>query len=251
MKSRSFFDTYPGEYELLTNEKARIPKHALEITALISKCHPSRVLDAGCGTGLTAALFAKQGIETVGIDNSSSMLSIATAKYGAKRLPLSFKRASFDRLPVKFKAGFDLVTCLGNSLSGVESVSGLKATARNFAAVLLPGGYLVLQLLNVASLAQGEIYPVRATRSGSRFYLRYLIRTGKLVSLHVIRVDSSASAPSFEPFIHESHPLDYHLVSRELKTAGFETIRMYGDLQLQTKFTKTGRDLVMLARKKR
>jgi ubiquinone/menaquinone biosynthesis C-methylase UbiE len=249
MKSASFFDRYPDEYDLLTDEKSRIPRHQSEVDALISKFSPGRVLDAGCGTGLTTSLFARRGIETVGIDRSSPMLEVARRKYHSKKWPLQFKKSAFESLPVSFKGSFDLITCLGNSLSGVESATTLRATARSFARSLRPGGVLVLQLLNVASLADGELYPVRATRAGKLFYLRYLIRSGKSVALHVVRIDSSTKAPSFQTFVHEHKPLDQTTLQGALRSAGFRDIKLCGDLFLKETFTRTNRDLVLVAKR--
>jgi ubiquinone/menaquinone biosynthesis C-methylase UbiE len=249
MKAPSFFDQYPHEYDLLTDERSRIPRHRLEVDTLIAAFAPTRVLDAGCGTGLTTSLFARQGIETVGIDRSMPMLQVARRKYQSKKWPLLFKKSAFESLPTKFNASFDLITCLGNSLSGVESATGLRATARSFFRSLKPGGTLVLQLLNIASLADGEIYPVRATRAGKLFYLRYLIRSGKSVALHVVRIDTSAKSPSFQTFIHEHKPLDQATLRKALTAAGFRVLKPYGDLLLTKQFTRANRDLVLVAKR--
>lgn len=177
------------------------------------------------------------------------MLEVARRKYQSKKWPLLFKKSAFESLPASFKGSYDLIACLGNSLSGVESATTLRATARSFARSLRPGGVLVLQLLNVASLTDGELYPVRATRAGKLFYLRYLIRSGKSVALHVVRIDSSTKSPSFQTFIHEHKPLDQAILRKALTVAGFRDIKLYGDLLLTKKFTRTNRDLVLVAKR--
>jgi hypothetical protein len=110
---------------------------------------------------------------------------------------------------------------------------------------------LVLQLLNVASLADGELYPVRATSAGKLYYLRYLIRTGKSVALHVVRIDSRSKSSSFQTFVHEHKPLDNALLRKVLMAAGFRKVGLFGDLLLKTKFTRANRDLVIVARRPR
>ena len=99
MKQPSFFDKYPHEYDWLTDEQARLPKHDAEVRGLIKRFGPKAVLDAGCGTGLTSFLFASHGVRVVGIDRSHGMLGIAERKYADKGLPISFRRAKFEALP--------------------------------------------------------------------------------------------------------------------------------------------------------
>lgn len=249
MKQPTFFDKYPHEYDWLTDEQARLPKHNVEVQGLIQEFKPTRVLDAGCGTGLTSYLFASHGVTSVGLDRSAGMLAVAELKYSGKDLPLSFKSARFEALPKSTEKQFDLLVCLANSLSGVGSLANLRKTLRGFRSVLAPGGHCVLQLLNIAGLRDGSHNVVRSTEHDDILYLRFLSRRGPRVMLTLVRVDTRTSPAQFEPFITEYEPFDLICLSAELKKAGFVDASAFGDLNLSQKFRQTSRDLVLVARR--
>lgn len=249
MKQQSFFDKYPHEYDWLTDEQSRLPKHDLEVQGLIRRFAPGLVLDAGCGTGLTSYLFASHGVKVLGIDRSQGMLGMAEQKYGSKGLPLSFRAARFEALPKGMSAQFDLVVCLANSVSGVETRTGLRKVLKGFRETLKPRGNLVLQLLNIASVKDQSHVIVRTTEHDDIVYLRYLSRRGPKAMLTVIRMDTSTGPATFEPFVHEHEPFDSAILKSELSKVGFQKIAAYSDLSFKTKFRAVGRDLVLVARR--
>ncbi len=97
------------------------------------------VLDLGCGTGRhLAALQAAVGCEAVGIDLQPRLI-----EYGQARHP------NLDLMPGDIRAErlgrqFDLVLCLGNSLSYLLTDADLRAAAETFSAHTKPGGNLLV-----------------------------------------------------------------------------------------------------------
>jgi SAM-dependent methyltransferase len=150
-------------------------------------------------------------------------------------------------LPKKIHGKFDLVVCLANSISGVGSVAILKKSLRGFHDVLRPGGSLVLQLLNYASIKEGEVRPIRVTENEGIVYGRYSIRRGKKLAVHVIRLDMNDNPPKFEPFCHEFENFDPDQITKAVKVSGFVSLRKYADLYLSKRFAKSSRDLVVIA----
>jgi ubiquinone/menaquinone biosynthesis C-methylase UbiE len=249
VKAESFFDKYAGEYDWLTNAEGRTEGHRREVDALIERFNPRRVLDAGCATGLTASLFASKGIEAVGLDRSRSMLEVAKGKYATAGLPLKFRSGSFESLPTNLSSGFDLVVCLANSIVGVGSKSNLIKSLKGFKRVLQPGGYLVLQALNVDALADRQLMPVRTTYHDGVFYSRFMERTGSRSLLYILRVDSRQMPPQAELFRHESAGISISALSNGLKRAGFTEVKSFADLTMKQRFSKESRDVVLVARR--
>ncbi|MDP2401382.1 MAG: hypothetical protein Q8M66_05335, partial [Actinomycetota bacterium] len=72
----------------------------------------------------------------------------------------------------------DALVCTGNALPHVEGHQGLRETLADFAAVVRPGGVLVLHLLNHARLLDSHprvIPPVlRDTAEGTKVFLRVI-----------------------------------------------------------------------------
>lgn len=101
---------------------------------------PSRVLDAGCGTGRVGIELARLGHEVVGVDLDVSMLAEARSE----RPDLTWVHADLVALDVDdLGVGpFDLVIAAGNVI--VYLTPGTEATVvAAMAAVLAPGGLLV------------------------------------------------------------------------------------------------------------
>ena len=101
---------------------------------------PRRVLDVGCGEGWLAHQLAGNGIDVVGFDSSDALLEHARAGAG------TFHRLSYDAFasnPAQTGHGFDVAVC-NFSLLGKDIAHVLRACA----AVLAPGGVLVIQTIH-------------------------------------------------------------------------------------------------------
>lgn len=246
-KQESVFEKYAHEYDLITNATERAKSHGREVEALINRFHPTSILDAGCATGLTSFLFASQGIHAVGLDRSVRMIEVAQSKYQNSNLPMEFLPGDFEKLPVKLNARFDLVVCLANSISGVATAAGLMRSLKGFRRCLAPGGSLVIQMLNLASLKEHEVFPIRATRNGDILYLRFSEREGEEHQIHVIRTDLATQPPSYEIFRHAYRSYTRAEMTSALKKAGFGRVTLFGKLDLSEKFSRASRDIVLIA----
>jgi SAM-dependent methyltransferase len=95
----------------------------------------SRVLDAGCGSGLFAELIAARGCEVTGLDASAPLLAIAR-----RRLPgVTFEHGDLEALPFPDES-FAIVTGI-NSFQYAADVRRALAEARR---VTKPGGQVVV-----------------------------------------------------------------------------------------------------------
>ncbi len=245
-KDNSFFEKYAHEYDFLTNAVQRRNNHRKEIDALINKFQPTAVIDAGCASGLTSSLFAETGIKTKGIDRSRPMIKKAKENYGTLD-NLSFHIASFESLPKSYDNKFDLVVCLANSISGVGSLRNLSLAFKGFYKTLKPGGVLVLQMLNYASIPNGVLQPIRATQNNKIYYQRFTERRGQRLYIYVNRLDTSKNPLQYEMFRHEFDNFKPTEVISTLKKTKFTKINKYADLFLKKKFDKSSRDLILTA----
>lgn len=102
-----------------------------------------KVLDAGCGTGELALLFASCGFKSFGIDNSEESLKIARNTSRQLLLPATFK--IMDVLNVKFpKNSFDAVIANGVLHHTNDPNLGFK----NLLKITKPGGIILVVVYN-------------------------------------------------------------------------------------------------------
>jgi SAM-dependent methyltransferase len=97
------------------------------------------VLDLGCGSGHSTAVFAKGGYDVVGMDRSPVMIRLAK-----HRVP----RGTFmigSRLTAT-KVGWDAIVAIGEVVNYVLSRLALPNMIRRTLTTLRPGGYLVFDV---------------------------------------------------------------------------------------------------------
>ena len=107
---RDFYSRIASKYDACATTDVgyeahlRVPKRLLELYGKPK----ARVLDLGCGTGLSSVIFFECGFEVTGLDYSPGMLEVAS-KRPYKEL---FCRSVEEDFPVP-NSSFDMVTALG------------------------------------------------------------------------------------------------------------------------------------------
>jgi 2-polyprenyl-6-hydroxyphenyl methylase/3-demethylubiquinone-9 3-methyltransferase len=102
-----------------------------------------RVLDVGCGGGLLAEEFARQGCVVTGVDPSTESLAVARAHAAAQDLDIRYERVGAEALPFGANS-FDAVYCC-DVLEHVNDVGQVIAEA---ARVLKPAGVYLYDTIN-------------------------------------------------------------------------------------------------------
>jgi SAM-dependent methyltransferase len=114
-----------------------------------------RVLDVGCGTGQTCAMWLEGGAEVTGVDVSAPMLAVA-----AKRTEGKATLVEADASAWKGDALFDMVV----SRFGVMFFDAPDVAFANIAANLRPGGRLVFACWRAAAENAWVTTPMGAVR---------------------------------------------------------------------------------------
>ncbi|MBV9996048.1 MAG: bifunctional 2-polyprenyl-6-hydroxyphenol methylase/3-demethylubiquinol 3-O-methyltransferase UbiG [Caulobacteraceae bacterium] len=123
-----------------------------------------RLLDIGCGGGLLSEPMARLGFQVVGIDAAERNVGTARAHAEAAGLPIDYRCAAVEDLLGEETAPFDLIL----NMEVIEHVPDPGAFLRHAAALLAPGGLMVVATLNrtLKALALAKL--------GAEYLLRWL-----------------------------------------------------------------------------
>ena len=118
------------------------------------------VLELGCGTGRVSIPIAQAGVDVVGIDSSSTMLTRAREK-SRKAATLNLKLLRADMRDFNISSKFNLVIIPFRGLLSLLSVDDEIRTLMNIKRHLAPGGKLVFDIFvpDLNMMVQGGDVP--------------------------------------------------------------------------------------------
>ncbi len=214
------------------------------------------VLDAACGTGQHALALAELDYPAAGADISAGMVARARANAAARGLDVRFEAVGFGELVAAFgRQSFDAVLCLGNSLPHVLNAAELRAALADFAALLRPGGVLVLQNRNFDQvLAQRDRWMgPESTREGESEWLFvrfYDFLADGLIDFNILRLRREGDGPWRQALTQTRlRPLVRAELADGLPAAGFVDVVWYGGLDGSGFDPTASSNLVAVARR--
>jgi 2-polyprenyl-6-hydroxyphenyl methylase/3-demethylubiquinone-9 3-methyltransferase len=135
----------------------------------------SAALDVGCGGGILSEAMARAGARVLGIDLSQAVLDVAELHALEGRIDVQYQPIAAEHLAMQQPGAFDLVTCM----ELLEHVPDPAATVAALAALVKPGGDVVVSTLNRKPLAFlvaiiGAEYLARVLPRGTHEYLKFI-----------------------------------------------------------------------------
>ena len=122
-----------------------------------NRAKPKTSMDLACGTGILCEILHGSGIRASGMDLSSGMIEIARAKGCA----ICYEVA--DMVTYCPDAQFDLVTCTGDALNHIGSLTDVEKIFRNVYAYTSEGGYFIFDILNENEVSTSEPFEMDFT----------------------------------------------------------------------------------------
>lgn len=258
----TLYDALSEDYDRFVNWENRLAHEMPFIERILREADAGRVLDVACGTGMHAIELARRGYKVVGADLSAPMIKRARENAAIAGVEARFVVAGFSELakklalsPVERVSGpFDAVLCLGNSLPHVLSDGDLGDALADFAAVLRPGGLLLIQNRNFdAVLAHRKRFmEPEAHREDDREWL--FVRfydfhpEGTITFNMVVLRRDAAGQWSQQVEATELRPIVHSELIASLTAAGFTNIVCYGDMQGSPFDLESSGNLVTIAK---
>jgi SAM-dependent methyltransferase len=250
----SMFEAFAPYYEIMVDWEARLRRESPMFQRVFQSVHANRVLDAACGPGHHAVLFARWGLAVSASDISPAMVERAAALTAAQGAKVEARQASIDEVSRVFPEPFDAVVCTGNSLSAAGKRSVAAAGIAEFFKVTRPGGTILLQVLNYELFAPGEsVYaePLARTAKGQNYiFLKVFRRAGTSCDLDVVVLQQGASETWTRTVFKEKLlVLDEAALVEMVEKAGFGKIMLYGGPDMAPFDRRQSENLIVVARK--
>jgi 2-polyprenyl-3-methyl-5-hydroxy-6-metoxy-1,4-benzoquinol methylase len=241
-----------ADYDRFVNWKARLSHELPFLDALFKEHGVRRVLDAACGTGYHAIALAQRGYEVAGADLSAAMIDRARQNAQAEGVEVHLAVAGLGELATLGRT-FDAVLCLGNSLPHLLSAQAVDKALADFAAVLRPGGLLVIQNRNfdLVWARQERFMPPQAHReeAGEWLFLRFYDFHAETVTFNMIRLRRTEEGWAQHVESTELRPIFRDDLATALATAGLDRISFYGSYDGSSFDPAQSGDLIAVALK--
>ncbi|MCU0772835.1 MAG: class I SAM-dependent methyltransferase [Verrucomicrobia bacterium] len=216
--TKQFYETDAAYLQLLNAKEGNEAWFKDFFTAVLKHSTPaSRLLDAGCGTGVSTAWLQRYRPQIFGIDFSNTYIQQARERgdfFGVMDITrLAFPNGSFD------------MVCSADAL---EHVPQLRKALQEVDRVLKPGGVLVLQVPNLSSNLLSLNYR-RTSRNILRkcwFYLTDLLRPNRLRTIERFDLDVLVGDKDAYNLMSPIW-LRHHLVTRGYTILSFTTYSLF------------------------
>jgi SAM-dependent methyltransferase len=225
------YDALAADYDRFVDWEGRLSHELPFFTSLFEAHGVQRVLDAACGTGHHAIALASQGYRVVGGDLSKAMIRRAQENASAHRLDVSFVVAGLGGYAALGKT-FDAAICLGNSLPHLLSADAVAEALADFAAVLRPGGLLVIQNRNFDRVwvRRERFMPPQSYRdaAGEWLFVRFYDYHEETVDFNMVRLRRTGDDWVQDVESTELRPVFHDDLAATLAAAGLDEIACYG-----------------------
>ena len=141
------FKFSPELYDQQINWEKRFSTEKDFFFSLFNSNNTKKLLDIGCGTGRHAELFSAFVSEVFAMDPSKEMIDYSREKV-IKSKNVKLIHGGFKELANIAEGDFDAITCLGNTLSLLETRKKVKNALKITRKKLNKGGIAVFQFIN-------------------------------------------------------------------------------------------------------
>jgi len=180
-------------------------------------------LDLGCGSGFQSLALAQSGYRVVSVDLSKLLLQELAAEAG--ELSIDMVHANMLDVEQYSKSGpFDVVVCMGDSLTHLESIAEVGQLIENAASVLRAGGRICLSFRDLTEELTGvdRALPVRLDRD--HLMTTFLEYTPTHVHVHDIAFEAEGDGWQMRKSVYRKLRLSSDAAEKLLRNSGFEQI---------------------------
>lgn len=193
---------------------------------------PRTAADLACGTGSVTLLLAQKGMQTVGVDMSEEMLTVASQKAQSLTKPPLFVCQRLEKLHLP--RAVDLAVCALDSLDYITDPNDCKKAIKRVYKALNPGGCFIFDVNTPEKLRamDGQVFldeddDVYCVWRGEFDEQTNICSYG----MDLFQRQDRVWTRSFEE--HREYAYSQRQLVGFLKEAGFTAIRVYADRRFE------------------
>lgn len=211
------------------------------------------ILDLGCGAGRLAIDLSAKGYAVTGVDKSPAMLKIARRNADGRQVKLRLLRSQLSEL--KITGRFDAAYSVQDPFNYVLEEKELSNSLARVQSLLRPGGVLVVDIMNFASLYSRWKGVRRETIRGNNWTVSNVVshEVDDVNMLWYHRLAARMVIDGRTSRWKETHVLrmwTFPEFKSQLVANGFSDIRLFGSLKAGVREATThAPHLVMVATK--
>jgi glycine/sarcosine N-methyltransferase len=248
------YDEFSESYDVMVSWGERLKREEPFFRWVFDEVGARRLLDVGTATGGHAIHFAGMGLEVVAVDPSAEMVRIARER-SASVPGVRFLEAGFGQLQERVGGEFDVVTCLGNTLPHAVTREELDRALSDMAAMLRPGGVLVVQQLNYDRIMaeQRRFLGVSSgTRDGTEhLFFRFYDFDDVRLTFNVVTLKRGPEGWGFQVGSTPLRAIRQGELAEALAGAGFGWVQWYASYDRGAFDPASSNDLVLVAERYR
>jgi glycine/sarcosine N-methyltransferase len=226
--------------------------------SILSDTPSKKLLDLGSGTGEHARMLGSKGFDVTGVDSSPAMLEKSRASTNAENI--RFVDGDMRDLSSMFSERFGGAICVGNVLPHLSGVKDLERFASGLRRVLLPGAPFVLQVINYDRIEIKReralplsFLPDRDNPGATIVFLRpmELLPDGRVIFMPTTlrqRSDREEPIELVSTRRVEIRGWRRDQIESALRSAGFDSIEVFGTYQRVPFDPAESRDVILVAR---
>jgi SAM-dependent methyltransferase len=183
-----------------------------------------RLLDVGCGTGLSFTPMLGRGWQVSACDISPRMLDLARAKVGDAATLLA---ADMRELPELGE--FDLIWAVNDAVNYLLTAEELEVALRGMRANLAPGGVVLFDLNTMAAYRTGFSEEEVVERDGRRFVWRGQMSAAELLPGSISEAHFEVEGEAGLAHVHRQRHFTEAETLRAIEVAGLRCLEVLGE----------------------
>jgi len=204
-----------------------------------------KAADLGCGSGSDTIALSKLGLEVTGFDVSEGMIEQARKNAAEYKVHPEFKVSYIENISSEYYNTFDLVTSQGNTFANIPN-NKLAAIVEKIKKIIIPGGMLVLQILNYPLILETKERIINIKKAGKFTYIRFYDFYPDHLDFNILKFETEhpESRDIITTTIYPHMPLT---ITNHLRECGFSNIRLFGSQKLEEFEKGKSKDVIIIA----